>query len=625
MSFIDRYLQSQQAIPAAVPEFSVGAPQTFNYTGATLEEQIANQLMSDLGRQSGPAWEAMGQQGVVSEFANSLRNRGVTDLSQVRYVDSGDGNYVVNYGAAPPPKQGATRFDEILNFSNPVLGTIRTGKDRTNLASYRKDDGSIGFLTNAQMNQDVQDALTALAVVGGGFLGGQALGAATAGGAGAAGTAGAAAEGAAAAGGAGTAAGGAGTAAAGAADLGMAGFGQIGIPSAIPSGAGFGTLGTAGLPAVSTYGGAAIGGGLAGSLGAATAGAAGGGGGGVGAAEAAQGFGEIGMPSSIPQGAGYNIASQSGLPAVSTYGGSPIGAGTLASAGAAGAGGIGGGGTPPPANPYNPASYLNPTNLANVATSGGLSGLLGPAATVAGALGGAQGQQQSQSTTRELPAFLQGPVGDLTTRAQGLLGAQQPQAQAAGQQMMMAGQGLLSAPIAGNGVGQITLQNPTTAQNPYLSSLADDMQRRTQELLAQNNLDIQGQFAGGPGLGGSRQGIAQGVAAGKAADYLSGNLASLYGNAWNSDANRALQKYGQDQGFYTSQRGQDLTGAGIGGGLLSDGLNAQWSPMLNASRTFSPFTGFGNTTNSSESGGGWQGALGGALSGAAMGRQMGWW
>ena len=46
--------------------------------------------------------------------------------------------------------------------------------------------------------------------------------------------------------------------------------------------------------------------------------------------------------------------------------------------------------------------------------------------------------------------------------------------------------------------------------------------------------------------------------------------------------------------------------------------------MNSANNIYGNYTGFGNTTNSSQSGGGWQGGLGGALTGAVLGKQMGW-
>lgn len=344
---------------------------------------------------------------------------------------------------------------------------------------------------------------------------------------------------------------------------------------------------------------------------------------------------------------------------------------------------------PPPSNPFNPASYLDPTNLANMATSGGLSGLLGPAASLIGGLAGSKGVNSSQTQTSQMDPQLQPYIygsGGLLPQAQGLLNAQMPQAQAAGQQLMTAGTGLLNQPIAGNGVGKVgtnvagngygtvggnvagngftsgavKLNAPNTPSNPYLGAMADNISRQTRDLLAQNNLAIQGNAVGVGGLGGSRQGVAQGLAASKAADSLQGNLSSLYGQAYDSDMNRALQQYGMDQGFYAnqrgqdltqsgqdqnfytnqrnsdiakagqdqsfygSQRGQDLTGASIGAGLLTQGLSTQWSPLQSATSIYEPFSGLNRSvTTSGQQGGGVMGALGGALGGAQLAKNLG--
>jgi hypothetical protein len=285
-------------------------------------------------------------------------------------------------------------------------------------------------------------------------------------------------------------------------------------------------------------------------------------------------------------------------------------------------------GVPPPANPYNPTSYLNPTNLANLATSGGLSSLLGPAASLLGGVSGAMGQEgESATSTQQLPSFLQGPVaGDLIPRTMGLLSDQAPGARAMGAQMTNLGGDLLRRGVYGNGFESVKLDAPTTATNPYLSGVADDMQRRTQEMLGANNLAIQGNSVASGGLGGSRQGVAQGIAAGKAADYLQGNLAGLYSGAYNADQNRALQKYGQDQSFYGQQRGQDLAQVSTGAGLLSGGLDAQWQPLKNANSVYGTYSPYGSkTTSTPDSGGGLQGLLGGALAGASFAQQAGWW
>jgi hypothetical protein len=225
------------------------------------------------------------------------------------------------------------------------------------------------------------------------------------------------------------------------------------------------------------------------------------------------------------------------------------------------------------------------------------SRLLGLGATALGALGGSQGTQSGGTATKSMDPRLDGAVygaGGLVPSAQGLLTSQLPQAQAAGQQMMSVGSGLL---------GQTA---PTTAQNPYLKSVMDDIQRRSQEMLGANNAAIQGNFVGSGGLGGSRQGIAQGTAAAKAADYMAGQGANLYANAYNGDMNRLLQ------------------GQTLGAGLLSQGLSTGWAPIQSAASVYQPFTGMGSTTENVNQGAGWQGALGGALGAAQLAKNFGW-
>lgn len=288
-------------------------------------------------------------------------------------------------------------------------------------------------------------------------------------------------------------------------------------------------------------------------------------------------------------------------------GGSPLAAGAAGAGLGAGAGAAAGGA----------ASSLIP---------GISNSVLGAGASVLGGLLGGQGQSADQSTTRQLPGYLQGPVAnDLIPRTQQMLGNQMSAANTAGNTMLTQGMGMLNAPVAGNGVGQVKLNAPTTSTNPYLTGMADDISRRTQEMLGQNNLAIQGNAVGVGGLGGSRQGVAQGLAASKAADYLQGNLSNLYGTQYSNDQNRALQQYGMDQGFYTGQRGQDLAQAGMGANMLGQGLQTQWSPIENAAKTYGQFSGMGTTTQNQSSGGGLGGVLGGALGTAQLGKNMGWW
>ena len=113
------------------------------------------------------------------------------------------------------------------------------------------------------------------------------------------------------------------------------------------------------------------------------------------------------------------------------------------------------------------------------------------------------------------------------------------------------------------------------------------------------------------------------------------------------------QRYGQDQNyalgmgnlglgyqnslqnFYTNQRGQDMQGVQLGANLVQQGntgmqqqgqgiynlgltqQQAPWNVVGNYTNTVSPFTGFGNTTNSTPGNAG-AGALGGALVGAQL-------
>lgn len=332
-------LGQQQNTPPALGTLQKTAPTQpapFQRSSAPWQQQLAGAI--DYGSAGGDAWNTIGQEGVINYMGDSLMKRyGTNNLSDFRYIEKEGvpGGYQLDWRGRQPVtglvggfkdlsrstgvSSGAPAGDasdgSMMEAGNPAdalnFGATWEGEGGTTFGFYRKPDGSVGIKTNQTQSNETGDIIAALAILGGGYMAGTGALGGAAGGAGAA-------EGAAAAGAAeGAAAGAAGgsTAAmgAGAADLGMAGFGQIGIPSAIPAGTGYGALGTTALSApVSTFGGSAIGSGLAGSL---AAGAAGGG-------------------------------------------------------GSAGGAGAAGGGTPPPANPYHPASYLDATNLKNLASSG---------------------------------------------------------------------------------------------------------------------------------------------------------------------------------------------------------------------------------------------------------------
>lgn len=410
-------------------------------------------------------------------------------------------------------------------------------------------------------------------------------------------------------------------------------------------------------------------------------------GGTVGTLPSLQAFSTAGVPSSLPE------FSASGLGGIGAGGIAKAGGGLASAAGAGGGGGSDGTVSKAALDGTNvfgansAPDALNIDSLVNAAPGSesanavaqiaktlgysdtqsflnqlksSTSGLLGPAASILGGAAGAAGTPgHSASETKQLPDYLKGPVvGDLIPRTQGLLASQMPMAQQYGAQMASQGKDLMNAPVAGNGFaglqssgnsnvnqfGKVQMADVGSMMNPYYEGMANDISRRTQDLLNQNNLAIQGNSVATGGLGGSRQGVAQGVAAGKAADYLQGNLASLGGNMYQSALSGALNKYGTDtsfstaqrgqdlsnlglmQNYYGQQRGQDLTQATIGSGMVNNGLQTQWSPLSSASSIYSPYSGFGTTTQSTPGqSGGWQGLLGGALAGAQLGSNLGWW
>lgn len=252
-----------------------------------------------------------------------------------------------------------------------------------------------------------------------------------------------------------------------------------------------------------------------------------------------------------------------------------------------------------------------------------------------------------------------------------------------GEEQYTKGGNLMSNDIAGNGFGSFGMpQGPampnsqvagnsfgfggpqlsaTAPANPWLRRQGQGIRNQTDQMLGQGLLGIQGQSVASGGLGGSRQGVAQGTALGQASNYLSSNLADMYGAAYEGDANRNMQKYGidnqsylgqrgqdvtmrgqdlqnynqgmdrglqqytADQNFYTQQRGQDLATVGMGSDLINRGLNTQWLPMQNASDVYAKFAGNGTTTTTGQTGGGWQGAIGGALGAYQYGNANGWW
>jgi hypothetical protein len=347
-------------------------------------------------------------------------------------------------------------------------------------------------------------------------------------------------------------------------------------------------------------------------------------------------------------------------------------------------GGAGATGAAPGAGTGGAGAGTGASGLGSLGSLGQIGGLLAP---LAGAALGSQGSGTSQTQQNQMDPRLTPYIYDsLFPQAKSLMESQMPQAQQAGAQMIGAGQGLLGRqiagngygsvganvagngydalkannPVAGNGYGQVQMPDVGSFMNPYYGNMANDIQRRTNETLANNNLAIQSNAVASGGLGGSRQGVAQGIAAAKAGDYLSGNLAQLGGNMYQSALSGALNKYGTDTNFYGQQRGQDisqyatdagvygqqrgqditnagqnqnfygqqrntdLAQAGIGQGLMTSGLSTQFAPLASASDIYKPYTGLNSSiTTSMQQGGGLTGALGGALGAAQLAKNLG--
>jgi hypothetical protein len=163
-------------------------------------------------------------------------------------------------------------------------------------------------------------------------------------------------------------------------------------------------------------------------------------------------------------------------------------------------------------------------------------------------------------------------------------------------------------------------------QNPYLSSMADDITRRVNLSRDMGLNAIRGHAIGVGGLGGSRQGIAEGLAIGQSADNLAGQLAGMYGQDWNNSANRDLTRYQADQSFYNQGRELDQLGQLRGAQTYGLAQQNQWYPLLQANSIFNTTAGNNVTgTTGGTQGGGWQGLLGGALAGGSLAKQAGWW
>ena len=276
--------------------------------------------------------------------------------------------------------------------------------------------------------------------------------------------------------------------------------------------------------------------------------------------------------------------------------------------------------------------WITSSGYGSFAPGGGLS-LNGGDNSAFGILGAAQSMGYNPADVSQITggSFNPSQVSDFWTQNAPQVDTYQSVFEAdksrAPQAPMAAANPYSTAPTMGGGGGQ----------NPYLTGIADDITRRSQQALGRSFNMMDSGAIGTGGYGGSRQGVAQGIATANANDALTGNLANLYGTDYTNQQNRDLQKYGidtnafltnqgQQQGFYTSQRGQDLAQLGLQSQLDTQNMQNQWYPIQQYSNIIGNLSGQNtSTTNSTQQGGGAQGAVGGLLGATQLGKNMGWW
>lgn len=196
-------------------------------------------------------------------------------------------------------------------------------------------------------------------------------------------------------------------------------------------------------------------------------------------------------------------------------------------------------------------------------------------------------------------------------------------------------------PYAGNN----PLGTPLTAagsngvSNPYMQPMTDAITQAANQNLTRNLLPAIGRGAvAAGGYGDARMGLAEGVATGDTQNAITNAIAGLYGNAYNTDRSYDLSRIGQDMGFFTAQRGQDLQSQGQGFNQYLSALNAQLGvgqsltgigqqqmqqslyPLQAYANLLNPLTGLNQTNTQQQpgSGGGLAGALGGGLTVAQL-------
>lgn len=200
--------------------------------------------------------------------------------------------------------------------------------------------------------------------------------------------------------------------------------------------------------------------------------------------------------------------------------------------------------------------------------------------------------------------------------------------------------GIPTGAQTGNGLVQGVNVNQYD-QNPYLSQMGTVLTNRVVDNLNRNVMPgIRSNAVAAGGFGGSRQGVVEANAMKDANQTISDALTGAYFQDFTNQMNRNLAQYGQNQNFFSNQRGQDLQQLALGANLFQQGnqgwlsqgqgllglgqtqQQAPWQVINNANAGLGQWSGYGTTTSANQ-GGGAQGALGGAMAGGQLGKLWG--
>lgn len=193
---------------------------------------------------------------------------------------------------------------------------------------------------------------------------------------------------------------------------------------------------------------------------------------------------------------------------------------------------------------------------------------------------------------------------------------------------------------SGNGLVQGVNVNQYQ-QNPYLSQMGDVLtNRRTEDFNRTVMPSIRSNAVMAGGFGGSRQGVVEANAMRDLNTGISDALTGAYFQDFTNQMNRNLAQYGQNQNFFSNQRGQDLQQTALGANLFQQGnqgwlsqgqgllglgqtqQQAPWQVINNANAGLGQWSGYGTTTSANQ-GGGAQGTLGGIMAGGQLGSLWG--